>query len=218
MVELGDLAEARRYSEQALRTVRAYGDRFLEANALCTLSSVALYQNEDARALSLARSALDLVVAAKARSWEAFALLRLGDAELALGRHSAAHEAFARARAMALEIDDSLQHDAAAGLARVALAEGNGAAALHAMQPVLDHVAGGGTLEGTEARMIEWTMHRVLAQAHDPRAGEWLARAHDALQAQAERLPTPALRHGFLNNIPHHREIMAAWACGGRSM
>ena len=36
---LGDLAEARRYSEQALRAVRAYGDRFLEANILCTLST-----------------------------------------------------------------------------------------------------------------------------------------------------------------------------------
>ena len=208
---LGDLAEARRYSEQALRAVRAYGDRFLEANVLCTLSSAALYQNDDARALSLARSALDVVMAAKARSWEAFALLKLGDAELALGRHSAAHEAFARAQAVALEIDDTLKHDAAAGLARVALAEGNGAAALQAMQPVLDHIEGGGTLEGTEARMIEWTMHRVLAQANDPRAGEWLARARDALQAQAERLATPELRHGFLNNIPHHREIVAAW-------
>jgi len=94
----------------------------------------------------------------------------------------------------------------------VALAEGSGAAGLQAMQPILDHIEGGGTLEGTEARMIEWTMHRVLAQADHPRAGEWLARAHDALQAQAERLATPELRHGFLNNIPHHREIMAAWA------
>ena len=209
---LGDLAEARRYSEQALRAVRAYGDRFLEANVLCTMSSAALYQNDDARSLSLARSAVDVATAAKARSWEVFALLRLGDAELGLGRLSEAHEAFARAQGIALEIDDTLKHDAAAGLARVALAEGSGAAGLQAMQPILDHIEGGGTLEGTEARMIEWTMHRVLAQADHPRAGEWLARAHDALQAQAERLATPELRHGFLNNIPHHREIMAAWA------
>ena len=162
--------------------------------------------------MSLARSALDVVSGRRRASWEAFALLKLGDAELALGRHSAAHETFARAHTVALEIDDTIQHDAAAGLARVALAEGNGAAALQAMQPVLDHIAGGGTLEGTDARMIEWTMHRVLAQAHHPRAGEWLARARDALQAQAERLRTPELRHGFLNNIPHHREIVAAWA------
>jgi hypothetical protein len=157
-------------------------------------------------------------LAAKARSWEAFALLRLGDAELALGRRYAAHEAFARARAVALEIDDTLQHDAAAGLARVALAEGNGVAALQAMQSVLDHIAGGGTLQGTEARMIEWTMHRVLARAHDPRAGEWLARAHDALQAQAERLPTSVLRQEFLTNIPYHREIMAAWGTDEASL
>jgi hypothetical protein len=52
----------------------------------------------------------------------------------------------------------------------------------------------------------------VLARAHDPRAAEWLARAHNALQAHAANLLEPALRYGFLNNIPHHREIVAAWA------
>ena len=209
---LGDLAEARRYSEQALRVARAYGDRFLEANPLCALSGIALYQDENARALSLAQSALDIVAATQARSWEAFALLRLGDAELALGRHSPAREAFARARALAVEIDDTLQHDASSGLARVALAQGDVAAALLAMQTVLDHLATGGTLEGTDARMIEWTMYRVLALARDPRACEWLARAHDALQAQTKKFSTPALQQGFLNNIPHHREIVATWA------
>ena len=113
---------------------------------------------------------------------------------------------------MALAIEGPAQHEAAAGLARVALAQGDEAAALRAVQAVLDHVGNGGTLGGTDARLIEWTLHRVLAQAHDPRAAEWLARAHDALQAHAVRLSEAALRHGFLNNIPHHREIVAAWA------
>ena len=211
-LDLGDLTEARRYSEQALGMTRANGDRFLEANALCTLSTVALYEGEDARALSLARLALDLSVAVRARSWEANALLTLGDAELALGRHSPAHEAFEQARSVALAIEDVAQHDAAAGLARVALAQGDEAAALHAVQAVLHHVGNGGTLEGTNTRLIEWTLHRVLARAHDPRAAEWLARAHNALQAHAAKLLEPALRYGFLNNIPHHREIVAAWA------
>jgi hypothetical protein len=85
---------------------------------------------------------------------------------------------------------------------------------LRAVQPVLEHVGSGGTLTGTSARLIEWTLHRVLAEARDPRAGEWLARAHEALQSHAAKLSDRAMRQGFLANIPHHREIMAAWRRG----
>ena len=78
---------------------------------------------------------------------------------------------------------------------------------------MLEHLANGGTLEGTETqRLIELTCHQVLANANDSRAAEWLARAQEALQAQAATIPDSALRQGFLQNIPHHREIVAAWA------
>jgi hypothetical protein len=30
--------------------------------------------------------------------------------------------------------------------------------------------------------------------------------------AQADAIPDAALREGFLRNIPHHRDIVAAWA------
>jgi hypothetical protein len=90
-------------------------------------------------------------------------------------------------------------------------------AALQALQPLLDHLAAGGTLDGTDyPRLIELTVHQALALAGDPRAAEWLARAHTALMAQADAIsqhsPDPALRHGFLNHIPHNRAIVAAWA------
>jgi hypothetical protein len=56
----------------------------------------------------------------------------------------------------------------------------------------------------------------VLAAVGDPRAEAWLERAHDALQAQAGTIADPGLRQGFLQNFPYHREIVAAWAAGGR--
>ena len=35
----------------------------------------------------------------------------------------------------------------------------------------------------------------------------------DAIRRDSSQLGAdPALRQGFLNNIPHHREIVAAWA------
>jgi hypothetical protein len=230
---LGDLAQARRELDAALQLLRANGDRVMEGAALGHLSTLALWQGDETRALALARQALDIAVAAQARDMEALAGLRLGDAELALGRSAAARQAFAQARERALEIDCAEQHDASAGLARVALAERATAlastaapaevaavaaeGALQALQPLLDHLAAGGTLDGTEyPRLIELTVHQSLARAGDPRAAEWLSRAHTALMAQADAItrhsPDATLRQGFLHNIPHHREIVAAWA------
>ena len=232
-LNLGDLTQARRELDAALQLVRANGDRVMEATALVTLSPLALWQGDETRALALARQALDIAVATQARDPEMEAGLCLGDAELALGRSAAARQAYAQARELALEIDSHQQHDASAGLARVALAERSAAgasaaapaapateaahAALQALQPLLDHLAAGGTLDGTEGpRLIELTVHQALALAGDPRAAEWLARAHTALMAQADAISQhstdPALRHGFLNHIPHHRAIVAAWA------
>jgi hypothetical protein len=113
----------------------------------------------------------------------------------------------------ALEVGSPAHHDANAGLARVALAEGDIPSALAALQPLLDHMAAGGTLDRTGfPRLIEFTCHQTLARAGDPRAAEWLTRAHTELMARAEAISDLALRQGFLQNIPHHREIAAAWA------
>jgi hypothetical protein len=53
--------------EAALQLVRANGDRVGESSALGNLSSLALWQGDETRALALARSALDIAVAAQAR-------------------------------------------------------------------------------------------------------------------------------------------------------
>ena len=164
-----------------------------------------------------ARVAVETAVAAHARDQEAAALCRVGDAELALGRHSSAAEAFTLAHARASEIASPYRHDASAGLARVALAKGDPDAAMHALESVLTLGSNSGAddnpLEGVEfPRLVEWTCHRVLARAGDPRAAEWLARAYAALQARAATIADAELRQGFTCNIPVHREIAAAWA------
>jgi hypothetical protein len=110
--------------------------------------------------------------------------------------------------------------DAAAGQARLALMQGNLAGALRAIEPLLVSSAVTGTgdnpFEGAEfPRLVEWTCHRVMASARgrsDPEAAAWLARAHEALQVRAATIADAALRDGFLNNIPVHREIERDWA------
>ena len=156
-------------------------------------------------------------MAVQARDREVIAGLRLAEAEGALGRWAEARQAYTQVRVRALEIEDPRPHDASAGLARVALAEGDAAAALAALQPVLDLLAASGTLDIADDPDIGFVCYQVLARAGDPRADKWLARAHAALMAQADAITDAALRQGFLQNIPHHREIAAAWAMRGPS-
>ena len=155
---------------------------------------------------------MELAVALQDREAEAMALVRLGEAELALGRHAAAAEAFDRAYAVAVAADSVNRHDASTGLARVALASGDVAGARLAMEGLLAHLAGGGTLKGTDAQRIRLTCYQVLAPTGDPRAAELLAAAHTELQSLAATITDAALRQSFLNSIPEHREIVAAWA------
>ena len=214
---LGELTRARQQLEEGLRMMRANGERALEVSPLCALSALALWQGNDALALVHARLAVETAIAVHARDQEAAALCRVGNAELALGRHVAATRAFESARARASEIASPFVHDAAAGLARVALAQGNGRAAMQALESLLalgaKTSADDDPLRGAETpRLIEWTCHRVLRSANDPRAAEWLVRAHAALQAQEAAISDAELRTGFIDNIPFHREIAAAWA------
>ena len=212
-MNLGDLAQARRDLDAALQMLRVNGDRAMECGAISALSELVLWQGDLTWALELARSALSIAQAAQARDKEVTAGLTLGNAELALGRLAAARQAHAQAWQRAQEIDSPWQHDASAGLARVALAAGDAAAARAALQPLLDHVAAGGTLDGTSyPRQIELTCYQALDRSGDPRAADWLARAHAALLAQADTISDATLRQGFLHNLPHHREIVAAWA------
>jgi predicted lipid-binding transport protein (Tim44 family) len=97
------------------------------------------------------------------------------------------------------------------------LAAGDAAAALAALQVRLDPFAAASMLDGTRnPHLIELACHRALAPADAPRADEWLGRAHTALMAQAEAVtdhsPDAALHQGFLQNVPWHRAIVAAWA------
>ena len=84
---------------------------------------------------------------------------------------------------------------------------------MQALQPLL--AAGprddGNSAAGAEfPRVVEWTCHRVLAIAGDADgAAAWLARAHEALRAQATSITDASVREDFLRNIPVHREIVA---------
>ena len=212
-LNLGAFPQARHHLEESLKLSRAVGDLHGQCYPLLVLSTLALCLGEDTQALTHARAALDIAVATQAAVYEALALLSLGDAELALGRPAAAAEAFDRADSVARAVGLPFQHNVTAGRVRVALALGDVAGAMGCAEALLAHLDGGGTLDlALQAREIELTCHQVLLRAGDSRAAAVLARAHDELQSRAATITDDALRQGFLNNVPAHREILAAWA------
>ena len=211
---LGEFVRARSDLEEALRLLRSNGERALSVSPLCALSTLALWQGDDAQALVHAHAAVETAIAVQARDQEAAAFCRVGDAELALGRLGPAADAFESAHTRASEIASPFRHDASAGLARVALARNDPDAAMLALAPLLSAGADSSALlEGVEfPRLVEWTCYRVLTRVGDPRAGEWLARAHAAIRDRAATIADADLRQRFTLNIPVHREIEAAWA------
>lgn len=209
---VGDLAEAQRSFEEALRLQRELGLRSQEAHALAYLAAVLLWRGDEARALVVARQALEVAVASGARYAEAWAQYRLGEALSASGQPAEASGAFTAAGALAREIGIDMERTAVAGLARVAMAQGDLATALGHVETLLagpqpDMAAPDTTFH---PELVALTCHEVLARSGDPRAAAWLERARALLWAVANRIPDAAQRQAHVAAMPHRRAIVVA--------
>ena len=212
-LELGNFAQARSDLNESLRVLRAMGDRALEPVPTANLSQLALWEGDAALAREHAATALAIATEVQDRLFELFALWCLGNAELALRDLDAADAAYARALDLARSAKNPQDHDASAGLARVALERQDLAAAVKALAPVLAALDAGGSLDGTlDGTSIQLVCWQVLDRSGDPRALPLLAQAHEALQNRAAEINDPALRDSFFTRVPPNREIVIAWA------
>jgi tetratricopeptide (TPR) repeat protein len=97
-----------------------------------------------------------------------------------------------------------------AGLARVARAQGDRAAALAHVEEILDCVEEHPALYGTlEPLRIYLTCYRILQANGDGRAGKTLDAAFRLLQERAATIEDQHLRRSYLENVPAHREVVA---------
>jgi len=217
-LRFGAHPQARQHLEESLRLNETLGNRVVQGGSLAGLSELSLREGDAAAALVHAQAALDILVAADSRLYQIDALHNLGNAQLALGHWTEAQQAFERVEALAREIDVSTKvPNALEGQARVALARGDLATAMSAVQQLLDYVGDGdpvpsaASLVGTEEHRIRMTLHEVWRRARDPRADAALVEAHRALMHEADAITDAALRCSFLTLIPENREIAALW-------
>jgi class 3 adenylate cyclase/tetratricopeptide (TPR) repeat protein len=212
LVKFGAFEAASREAEAALTLARGLGDRVFESVALNLLSEAALYSGAIVPALCFAEAAVQIAVETEGKGEELIALLSLGEIELALGRPDSAAISFARALDLSNMVG-VVHQDAQAGLARVALAQGDAAAAVGHLEPVLAELGDGGALEGVaDLHLIHLTCWQALDRAGDARAGALLDLAFRAHQSTADSISDMALRDSFRSNHPTSRAILKAWS------
>jgi tetratricopeptide (TPR) repeat protein len=139
-------------------------------------------------------------------------LTLLGHALAGLGQLAEAADAFRRALTLQRDLG---QHNEAteclAGLAHVALNQGDTAQAHDYIEELLEHLKMN-TLHGAEEPFLVYlTCCQVLQALQDPRAFDVLQSAHSLLQEEAAKIDDEELRCSFLENVKVHREIVAAY-------
>jgi predicted ATPase/DNA-binding SARP family transcriptional activator/class 3 adenylate cyclase len=212
----GDYASAGMYYEQALHIGRETDRWFVEARALMYTGLLSHHLGDDSAAREYSQHALSVIP--NLDTLLAVELISvfdvLGHALAGLGCPAEAADAYRQA--LTLRRQWGQHHLAAeplAGLARVALAQGDPARALAHVQEILDYLDGHPALLGTlEPLRIYMTCYRVLLANRDPRAGEILHAAYHLLQERAAKIDDENLRRSYLENVAAHREIAAEYA------
>ena len=146
---------------------------------------------------------------------QGYVLSRLGRALTAQGRLSEAAEVYRQAADLRLELGQPhLAMEPLAGLAHVALAQGDLAQAQAHVEAILSHLETG-SLDGTDGPFqVYLTCYRVLCAAGNPRAQAILSTACRLLQERAAQIGDETLRRSFLENVVAHREIVEEAARG----
>ena len=208
----GDFARAQRYYDQALQIYREIGYRIGESFVLGDLGLLAHYLDNDRHAWDLSRQALQVAQETRSYRRQRFALMVLGHASAGLGRLTEAAEAYGQALTLNRKLGYAhLVIEAMAGLARLALAQGDLAQAAAYADTILDQLQGG-TPDGTEEpARISLTCVQVLQATNDPRTAKVLVASHQLLQKRARGIADEDQRRMFFENIPAHRELLRLW-------
>ena len=208
---LGDFATARDYHERALAISRTLSDRQGESVAANNLGWVLHHLGDEAAARHYCQRALDIRVAIGDKRGQGYSLSYLGVVLEGLGKLEEAATAHQKALQLRREIGQAAAAvDDLAGLARVALKQGNIAQATEYAEEIWEWLQEHGVQGVLSPLQVYLTVADVWqANGRDPEARPILIRAYELLQQQAERFTDREMRRAFLENVPLHREVMA---------
>lgn len=102
--------------------------------------------------------------------------------------------------------------EAQAGLARMALMQGDLVEARTHVEAILPILAAHPSIGMDEPFLVYLTCHRVLAASQDARALLLLQTGYHLLQSYANQITDPELRRSFLEKVPVHRMLQQLYA------
>jgi tetratricopeptide (TPR) repeat protein len=172
-------------------------------------------QEEDYEsALIYSRQGLDAARAAGDQTLTSYAWMGRGRAQEGLGRLQAAADTYEQVLGLRLKGGPlSLIIEVRAGLARIALAEGNLQEAMEQVNSFADMLIqpgdDGHVLDGTEEPLrIYYTTYHVLRAANGERSSMFQEAAVALLKSRASQIADRDLRKSYLRNVVVHRQIM----------
>ncbi|HSD82709.1 MAG TPA: AAA family ATPase [Anaerolineae bacterium] len=208
----GDYAAAQTYFEQSCQICGLVGERRGESESLTYLAISVRHLGKPQSAYEYSWRAVHLAQQVGAKYEEGLALTHLGHALVDLGQLTQAADIYRQALAVRRELGNlNMLIEPLAGLASVALAQGDLAQAQAQVEEILSDLTAHALNEADEAELICLICYHVLCAGRDSRATYVLKMAYDFLQAQAARLSDEDARQTFLENDPLRREIVQAW-------
>jgi predicted ATPase/DNA-binding SARP family transcriptional activator len=168
-------------------------------DSLLALTLLAHFQGDERQALDCAQRSWEIACEIDDRVRQAQAQTYLGHAYAGLHQWPAAAAAYQRALALYTEIDKpSLAAEPRAGLAELALGQGDPALALAHVEAILPVLAATARVGIDEPFFIYCVCHRVLAANGDARTFAVLETANQLLQHDAAHIADDANRRSFL--------------------
>jgi tetratricopeptide (TPR) repeat protein len=208
---LGDYETARPNYEQALEICHHTGYR-RAGYVMSRLGLLHHHLGNNELAAEYCEKGLAEMEERDSRSAQPSAWVSLGHVRAGLGDLEGATDAYQRALGLRREMDQRhLATEPLAGLARVAMAQGDWAQAQAHVKEILAHLESGSLNGMDEPFHIYLTCYRVLRANGDPRAETLLDTAHRLLQEDGAKIGDEGLRRSFLENVAAHRQILAAW-------
>jgi len=205
--------EAQDHLEEEIRTARETGEGW-DVLAISHLGLVAHLMGNDQAAREYGEQALHLAEELPYPHYKGYALTVLGHALLGLGCSAEAADAYRQALTLRRELGQHhLAPEPLAGLARVAMAQGDLPQALAHVDEILRYLEAHPALQGTDEPIrVYMTCYRVLRAGGDPRAEGILDAAYHLLQERASQFEDEAERRSFLENVAAHRELAQEWS------
>lgn len=212
-LDVGAYTQAESYNQEALNLSRQIQSPMGQSMALVNLALVNHYQDREDQALDLSQQALTIGRQMNSRRVQGYAFIPMGHALLGLDKPLEAQEAYWQSLTIWHELDQpSLVVEQRASLAQTKMAQQVEAEALAQVEEILLYLHEDGALAGAESAFrVYLTCYHILQKCQDERAQSVLETAYTRLQEQAADITDEQLRDSYLQNVPAHRYINAAF-------